>query len=263
MPASLTTSGTYDKVSLAYEEQIIPYYRDIAKTLVSVARPQKGDRILDVGAGTGIVARVAEASLRPNGMVALLDRAAPMLAIARQRMSEIRGAAAWVCLVDQSESMSLDSDQFDAVLGQFSYVEESPKAMREVLRVLRPGGKLALAVWGPDRLHEEYYLIKAARKILGASPQPRHQSIATIVKDLRSAGFVAAKSRQQFFRGVYADLDSFIAYRDAFPWHTLLDRGFWADYLPAVRAAASAYQDRRGRVILRRSVSFITARRPS
>jgi ubiquinone/menaquinone biosynthesis C-methylase UbiE len=140
LPANRTTSGTYDQVALAYEERIVPYYRDIAKMLVSLANPGKGTRILDVGAGTGIVARMAEPSLRPNGIVVLLDKAAPMLAIARQRMPRMGGAAACVCLVEESESMSLDSDQFDSVLGQFSYVEESPKAVREVFRVLGHGG---------------------------------------------------------------------------------------------------------------------------
>lgn len=261
MPANRTTSGTYDQVALAYEERIVPYYREIAKALVSLAHPGKGARILDVGAGTGIVARMAEPSLRPNGMVVLLDKAAPMLAIARERMPRAGGAAAWVCLVEESESMSLDSDQFDSVLGQFSYVEESPKAMKEVFRVLRPGGRLALAVWGPDRIHDEYHLLTAARRVLGAPPVPRHPPTPALVGRLRAAGFVATEVRQRLFQGVYADLDSYVAYRNAFPWRTVLDRSFWRGYLPAVRAAAEAYQERRGRVNIRRSVTFITARR--
>jgi SAM-dependent methyltransferase len=249
-------------VARAYEERIVPYYTDIAKALVSLVHPAKGARVLDVGAGTGIVARIAEPSLRPNGMVILLDKAAPMLAIAREQMPRMGGAAAWVCLVEESESMSLDSNQLDAVLGQFSYVEESPKAMKEVFRVLSPGGKLALAVWGPDPVHDEHHLLARARRLLGAPPLPRHASTATVLSRLRAAGFVARKVQQRFFLGVYADLDNYLSYRDAFPWRTMLDRSFWRGYLPAVRAAASAYQDARGRVRIRRSVTFITARRP-
>lgn len=262
LPANRTTSGTYDQVALAYEERIVPFYKDIAKALVSLAHIRKGARILDVGAGTGIVARVAEPSLRPNGMVVLLDKAAPMLAVARDRMPRMAGAAAWVCLVEESESMSLDSDQFDSVLGQFSYVEESPRAMQEVFRVLGPGGELALAVWGPDRIHDEYHLLAAARRLIGAPPVPPHPSTATVLSRLRAAGFVAARVRQRFFPGVYPDMETYLAYRDAFPWRTRLHRSFWRRYLPAVRSAAESYKDRRGRVNIRRSVNFITARCP-
>ena len=262
MPTNRTTSGTYDQVALAYEERIVPYYADIAKALVSLVHIRKGARMLDVGAGTGIVARVAEPLLRPDGLVVLLDRAAPMLAIARDRMPRIAGAAAWVCVVEETESMSLGSDQFDSVLGQFSYVEESPKAMREIFRVLCPGGELALAVWGPDRLHDEYHLLAAARRLIGAPPMPRHPSTAVVLGRLRAAGFLASKARQRFFPGVYADMDSYLAYRDAFPWRTMLDGSFRRGYLQAVRSAAEAYTDRRGRVNVRRSLTFITARRP-
>lgn len=71
MPASRTTSGRYERVALAYEERIVPYYTDIAKALVAVARIGKGARIL---ASTGIVARVAEPLLGPP---AEGDRASP------------------------------------------------------------------------------------------------------------------------------------------------------------------------------------------
>jgi SAM-dependent methyltransferase len=261
LPANRTISGTYDRVALAYEDRIVPHYTEMARALVSVARVRQGMRILDVGAGTGIVARMAAPALRPDGMVVLLDKAAPMLQIAAGRMAEKSGVG-WACLVEESESMSLLSEQFDLVLGQFSYVEESTRAMREVFRVLRPGGRLAIAVWGPDRLHEEQRILATARRLIGAPPLPPQPSAAALIRQLRAAGFVAAKSRQRFFPGIYPDIDSYLAYRDAFPWRTVFDRSFWRSYLPAVRSAAEAFQDRRGRVIIRRSVMFITARRP-
>jgi hypothetical protein len=98
--------------------------------------------------------------------------------------------------------------------------------------------------------------------MIGAPTLPRHQAIATLLTRLRAVGFAGVTSRQRFFKAVYLDMDSFVAYRDAFPWRTVLDRSFWRTYLPAVRTAARAYQDHRGRVILRRSVTFIMAHRP-
>jgi ubiquinone/menaquinone biosynthesis C-methylase UbiE len=259
--AAIRKASGYDRVALDYESRIVPYYTPVAEQLVKLAEPLPGMFMLDVGAGTGLVARKLEPRLRPGGLLVLVDQSARMLAVARQHMPQDRGSTPFVLLTTDAQTMHLAGRQFDLAVAQFSAIEELPRAILEVFRVLKPGAGLAMAVWGPDRLHDEYKLLKSVRHEIGAPAMPKHATVATIVTRLRRAGFVSIRSRQKYFPGVYADAHAYVHYRDGFPWRDFLARTLWADYLPAVARQAELRIDRRGRVVIGRSVTFLNARK--
>ena len=106
-----------------------------------------GQRVLDVACGTGVLARAAKARVGETGLVAGVDPDAGMLAVAR----ELAPAIEW--RQGTAESLPYEDGSFDAVVSQFGlmFFRDRSRALREMLRVLAPGGRLGVAVW--DSLH--------------------------------------------------------------------------------------------------------------
>lgn len=141
-----------------YERFFVPAIgKPLAEDLVRLADLRSGERVLDVACGTGIVARLALERVKPDGSVAGLDINPGMLAVARSITSE-SGSIEWY--EASAEAMPLPDDGFDVVLCQVSlqFMEDKVAALREMRRVLAPGGRLLLNVPGPA---EEIFTIMA------------------------------------------------------------------------------------------------------
>jgi SAM-dependent methyltransferase len=129
-----------------YEEFFVPaLFLEWSGRVVEAARLEPGQKVLDVACGTGVLARRALERVRPGGAVTGLDRNDGMLAVARRQTPGI----AWHS--GQAEALPFGDGAFDAVVSQFGlmFFEDQVKALREMWRVLRPGGRLAVAVWAP------------------------------------------------------------------------------------------------------------------
>ena len=128
-----------------YEQLFVPAeFREWAPRVIAAARVQPGDRVLDVACGTGILAREAARVVGPTGFVAGVDVDAAMLAVAARTAPDIewRQAAA--------ESLPYADRAFDAVVSQFGlmFFDDRRAALCEMVRVLVPRGRVAIAVWG-------------------------------------------------------------------------------------------------------------------
>ena len=126
-----------------------------APFMAEAARVASGDRVLDVGCGTGVLARAAADRVAAPGQVTGLDRNAGMLAVARRLRPQIdwrQGDATALPFADAS---------YDVVLSQFAlmYFPDRITALTEMMRVLQPGGRLAMAVWGPYERATSYVLL--------------------------------------------------------------------------------------------------------
>jgi SAM-dependent methyltransferase len=133
-----------------YEAAFVPaFFAQWAPVLCAAARVAPGDSVLDVGCGTGIVARTAADLVAPDGSVTGLDLNDAMLTVARRIRPDLdwrRGDAGNLPFRDHA---------FDAVLSQMAlmFVPDRPAAMREMARVARPGGAVAILV--PSRLERQ------------------------------------------------------------------------------------------------------------
>lgn len=129
-----------------YERYFVPAIGGpLARHLLSRAGLNTGDRVLDVACGTGVVARLALNRVGDRGTVTGLDRNPGMLAVARS----MDGSIEW--LESEAESMPLPDESFDVVLCQLGlqFMQDKPAAVREMRRVLAPGGRILLNLPGP------------------------------------------------------------------------------------------------------------------
>ncbi len=128
----------------AYESMMVPaLFGPWAAPVAEAAGIRPGERVLDVACGTGVLAREVSNRVGPTGRVAGLDRNPGMLEVARR----IAPAVEWH--QGSAESLPFPDAAFDAVVCQFGLMlfDDPRRALREALRVLAPGGRLAFAVW--------------------------------------------------------------------------------------------------------------------
>nr|MBS0019851.1 class I SAM-dependent methyltransferase [Gammaproteobacteria bacterium] len=128
----------------AYEALFVPaLFGQWAPKVADAAGIQPGQRVLDVACGTGVLAREIASRAGSTGHVAGLDPSPGMLEVAKQLTLGVE----WREGV--AESLPLADQAFDAVVSQFGlmFFTDRRQAVREMLRVLAPGGRLAVAVW--------------------------------------------------------------------------------------------------------------------
>ncbi|MFO0931118.1 MAG: methyltransferase domain-containing protein [Planctomycetota bacterium] len=118
-----------------------------AEALVTAADLSAGWRVLDVATGSG---NAALAAARYGCEVVGLDYVPALLARGRERAAAERLAVTFV--EGDAERMPFDDASFDAVLSIYGvmFAPDAPRAARELLRVVRPGGRIALANWTPQ-----------------------------------------------------------------------------------------------------------------
>jgi demethylmenaquinone methyltransferase/2-methoxy-6-polyprenyl-1,4-benzoquinol methylase len=148
----------YDALSAALSFWQDPRWR---RALVSAVAPQAGQRVLDVATGTGMVA--AELLARADCTVVGIDQSAEMLAGARTRFAAADSSR--IELIEgQAEVLPFADASFDALTFTYllRYVDDPAATVRELARVVRPGGRVAslefgVPPWLPARLAWRLY----------------------------------------------------------------------------------------------------------
>jgi SAM-dependent methyltransferase len=120
----------------------------VSQWMVQAIDPRPGQRVLELAAGLGETGLLAAARVAPAGAAILSDQSEGMLAGARARATELQLANVEF-LVGNAEWIDLPVASVDAVLCRWGYMlmADPPAALSETRRVLRPSGRLALAVW--------------------------------------------------------------------------------------------------------------------
>jgi len=128
-----------------YERWLVgPLFRSFAERTLDEVQPSRGQRILDIACGTGIVARLAKERIGAAGHVVGVDISSDMLAVARAVAPSIdwREGNAGALPLHRGE-------QFDIVVCQqgLQFFPDKPAAAGEMRRALTRGGRLAVSTW--------------------------------------------------------------------------------------------------------------------
>lgn len=129
-------------------EQMRRFAAPVAQWLLDALDLKPGQRVLDLAAGVGDVGLLAAEQVGPGGHVVIADQAERMLAGARQRAEELGVGNVELKRLD-AEWIDLPLGAVDAIACRFGVMlmADPDAALRECRRVLRPGGRLAFAVW--------------------------------------------------------------------------------------------------------------------
>lgn len=136
----------FNRIAAAYADGA-PLRARLADALVDAAGLAPGQQVLDLASGPALLAAAAARRVAPGGLVLATDIAEDMMAEGRRR---IAGSARPAFAVADAEQLGLADGCFDRVLaGLALFLFPQPdKALKEVRRVLRPGGRFVLSVWG-------------------------------------------------------------------------------------------------------------------
>jgi ubiquinone/menaquinone biosynthesis C-methylase UbiE len=131
-----------------YEDYMVRHqFRPWAAELLDRAKPQPGERVLDVACGTGIVARMVAQQMKGQVHITGLDLSPAMVEVARSTAAQEGSTIEWH--VGSADSLPFSDSSFDLVVIQqgLQFFPDHAAALREVFRVLVPGGRVTSATW--------------------------------------------------------------------------------------------------------------------
>jgi SAM-dependent methyltransferase len=182
---------------------------EVAHLLGRAAAPLPGERVLDIGCGTGATAIPFAASVSPGGHVTGVDISEPMLAQARQNIAA-SGAANVLLVNADAQVHRFPPDSFDLLISRFGvmFFADPVAAFANLHAGLRGGGRLCMAVWASmaENVHWKIPFDIAVKHLGNPAPVDPHEPGPMAFRDpaylrdiLSKAGFVEIDVAPQGF----------------------------------------------------------------
>jgi len=165
--------GVWNRMSDVYLREVDHRFAPVVEEVIARAHLAAGERVLDLGTGTGAVAARATQLVGPQGLVVGVDISADMLGQARRRATA-QGLTNVTFREGRAEALPAENESFDVVLASLSlmYVIDRAAAARELARVLRPQGRLIGAVWAEPEACDIVLFQQTAGRFAGPPPVP-------------------------------------------------------------------------------------------
>jgi ubiquinone/menaquinone biosynthesis C-methylase UbiE len=193
----------------------------VRKWLLRELAPEEGDTVLELAAGVGDTGFDAAEIVGERGRLITSDFSPAMLAAARRRGEE-RGVESVDYRVLDAERIDLAADSVDGVLCRFGYMlmPDPAAALAETRRVLRPSGRLALAVWGAPE-HNPFFALVAVSMVRHGhvpAPGPAGPPVFCMADPerttalLHAAGFADVRTEEVPVRFSLPDVDEYLSF---------------------------------------------------
>ena len=197
--------------SSPYAEALAP----VAECMLEEARIEPGQRVLDVGSGSGDMALLAAQAVGASGFVLAMDVSRDRMAGLAARIAALAPPPALAILESPAEELALEPGSFDVALARncVMYFRDLGRALLNVRRSLRPGGRFVASVYGP-LAREPFHAIPIEaverRQALPEKPPEYVSAFRVGAEDVRAAlaraGFADVRTRVVPVARTYADL---------------------------------------------------------
>jgi ubiquinone/menaquinone biosynthesis C-methylase UbiE len=188
-------AASYNAAADHFDDEPLRFWSLIGKRTVTNLKLQAGAKVLDVGCGTGASALPAAQAVGKNGFVVGVDLAARLLDRARTKALAAGFDNVEFRLADMT-ALNYPDGSFDAIVSVFSifFVPDMEGLVRELWRMVRPGGKLAVTTWGPRIFEPAYsrWLVAVGRErpdlVTAFNPWDRITDVGSVRKLLGEGG---------------------------------------------------------------------------
>jgi ubiquinone/menaquinone biosynthesis C-methylase UbiE len=221
----------------AYDAFMGRYSKRLACPFADFAGVRHGQRVVDVGAGTG--ALTTELASR-GARVSSAEPSAPFAAALRQRLPEVEVQVA------PAEELPWPDETFDASLAQLvvAFMADARAGVAEMRRVVQPGGTVAVCMWDREGMEMLAAIHRAQRTLASGGPMPEERTMYRTpeeIEPLFAEGFQEVATEPLQVESSYTGFDEF--------WETLLGgvgpAGAWITSLDGEKREAARVEVRR------------------
>jgi ubiquinone/menaquinone biosynthesis C-methylase UbiE len=198
--AKQKAAATYDAAADHFDDEPLGFWDRVGRRTINGLGLPMGAKVLDVGCGTGASALPAADAVGKNGSVLGVDLASRLLERARAK-ALAAGLENVEFRVGDMTALGHPDGSFDAVVSVFSvfFVPDMEGLVRELWRMVRPGGKLALTTWGPRMFGPAYsrWLVAVGKErpdlAAAFNPWDRITDVVSVRRLLQDGGVMDAE----------------------------------------------------------------------
>ncbi|OGI41876.1 MAG: hypothetical protein A2150_04760 [Candidatus Muproteobacteria bacterium RBG_16_64_11] len=171
--------ATFDRAAAGYDDEALRFFAFAADRLLVHLNPAPGNKILDIAAGTGAVALAAAQAVGPGGRVAAVDLSQAMLARLETKARALHLDNVDIHVMDAG-ALEFRRGYFDHAVCAFGlfFLPDMAAALRDWVRVLKPGGTLAFSAFGAEAFQPQMKLFFEALARHGLGPDGNAPIIA-------------------------------------------------------------------------------------